>query len=122
MEQSYDAEAESDRSIFANTIEHATCVWVGVQTVATGIAEIHEMKMDRMLWKTRTLEYLDLLAGKLVEFKHGSFHLMLMDLKSQIKPGDVIALMSIVEGQDKKREIIEVAAKARALNSAEGKV
>ena len=47
---------------------------------------------------------------------------MLMDLKSQIKPGDVIALMSIVEGQDKKREIIEVAAKARALNSAEGKV
>ena len=49
MEQSYDAAAESDRSIFANTIEHATCVLVGVQTVATGIAEIHEMKIDRML-------------------------------------------------------------------------
>ncbi|MDO8654274.1 MAG: hypothetical protein Q7R66_19050 [Undibacterium sp.] len=32
--------------------------------------------------KTRTLEYLDLLVGKLVEFKPGSFHLMLMDLKS----------------------------------------
>lgn len=95
---------------------------VEVQTMAAGIAEIHEMKMDNNVMKMRSLEYLDLPAGKLVEFKPGSFHLMLMDLKAQIKPGDAITLTLIVESKDKKRETIEVKAKARALNSADGKM
>ncbi len=95
---------------------------VEVQTSVAGMAEIHEMKMENNVMRMRELAHLDLPAGKLVELKPGSFHLMLMELKAQIKPGDVIALTLIVENKDKKREVIEVKAKARALNSADGKM
>lgn len=95
---------------------------VEVQTSIASMTEIHEMKMDNNVMRMRELSYLDLPAGKLVELKPGSFHLMLMGVKTQIKSGDVIALTLIVENKDKKREVIEVKAKARALNSADGKM
>ena len=95
---------------------------VEVQTSVAGMAEIHEMKMDNNVMRMRELAHLDLPAGKLVELKPGSFHLMLMGVNTQIKSGDVIALTLIVENKDKKREVIEVKAKARALNSADGKM
>jgi copper(I)-binding protein len=93
---------------------------VAVQTSAAGIAEIHEMKMDNNIMKMRQLESLDLPAGKTVELKPGSFHLMLMDLKKQIKPGDVIPMTLTIEAKEKKQVTIEVKVKARSLNSAEG--
>lgn len=95
---------------------------VEVQTNAAGIAEVHEMKMDNNVMKMRALPQLDLPAGKTVELKPGSSHLMLMDLKAQIKAGDTVTLTLILEDKDKKRETIEVKAKARALNAAEGKM
>lgn len=95
---------------------------VEVQTSAAGVAEVHEMKMDNKVMKMRALPQLDLPAGKTVELKPGSVHLMLMDLKAQIKAGDTVSLILILEGKDKKRETVEVKAKARSLNSAEGKM
>ncbi|MDY7536852.1 copper chaperone PCu(A)C [Undibacterium sp. RTI2.1] len=95
---------------------------VEIQTTAAGIAEIHEMKTENNVMKMRAVTQLDLLAGKLVELKPGGFHVMLMDLKAQIKEGDIIPLTIIVEGKDKKREVIEVKAKARALNAAQSKM
>ncbi len=95
---------------------------VEIQTTAAGIAEIHEMKTENNVMKMRAVPQLDLLAGKLVELKPGGFHVMLMDLKTQIKEGDIIPLTIIVEGKDKKREVIEVKAKARALNAAQSKM
>ena len=95
---------------------------VEVQTPAAATAEVHEMKMDNNVMKMRAVTELELPAGKVVELKPGSYHVMLMGLKAQVKEGDVIPLTLIVEGKDKKREIIEVKAKARPLNSAEGKM
>ena len=95
---------------------------ISVQTPAAGVAEIHEMKMENNVMKMRAIEHLDLAAGKAVEFKPGGYHLMLMDLKKQIKAGDVIPLTLIVEGKDKKRESIEIKLKARSLNAAENKM
>ncbi|MET3119537.1 copper(I)-binding protein [Undibacterium sp. GrIS 1.8] len=95
---------------------------VEIQTTAAGIAEIHEMKTENNVMRMRAVPQLDLLAGKLLELKPGGFHVMLMDLKAQIKEGDIIPLTIIVEGKDKKREVIEVKAKARALNAAQSKM
>lgn len=72
--------------------------------------------------KMRTSEHLDLASGKLVELKPGGYHLMLMDLKKQIKAGDIIPLTLIVEGKDKKRESIEIKLKARTLSGSENKM
>ena len=95
---------------------------VSVQTPAAGVAEIHEMKMENNVMKMRAIEHLDLAAGKTIELKPGGYHLMLMDLKKQIKVGDVIPLTLIVEGKNKKRESIEIKLKARSLNAAENKM
>lgn len=95
---------------------------VEIQTTAAAIAEIHEMKTENNVMRMRAVPQLDLLAGKLLELKPGGFHVMLMDLKAQIKEGDIIPLTIIVEGKDKKREVIEVKAKARALNAAQSKM
>lgn len=93
-----------------------------VQTAAAGSAEIHEMKMENNLMKMRQLDYLDLPAGKLVELKSGSFHLMLMDLKMQIKAGDVIPMNLIIEGKDKKRQTLQIKLKAKALSDVPDKM
>lgn len=93
-----------------------------VQSAAAGSTEIHEMKMENNVMKMRQLDYLDLPAGKQVELKPGSFHLMLMDLKMQIKVGDVIPLTLIIEGKDKKRQTLQIKLKARAINDVQGKM
>ncbi|MBC7404310.1 MAG: copper chaperone PCu(A)C [Cytophaga sp.] len=95
---------------------------ISVQTSAAGIAEIHEMKMEKNVMKMRPIEYLELPAGKSIELKPGGYHLMLMDLKAQIKLGDAIPLTLVVEGKDKKRETIDILVKARSINGADGKM
>jgi copper(I)-binding protein len=58
---------------------------VGVSSPVAGVAEIHEMKMDKDIMKMAALPNgLDLPAGKAVELKPGSYHVMLMDLKAPI--------------------------------------
>jgi len=56
---------------------------------------------------------LDLPAGRAVELKPGGYHVMLMDLKQQMKEGEVVPVTLIVETAG-KRETIEVKAAVRA--------
>lgn len=95
---------------------------VSVKTPVAGIAEIHEMKMENNVMKMRAMDYLDLPAGKMVELKPGGFHLMLMDLKAQIKVGATVPLTLVVEDREKKRETIEILVKVRSLTGTEGKM
>ncbi|WP_394778238.1 copper chaperone PCu(A)C [Undibacterium sp.] len=95
---------------------------VEIQTPVAAIAEVHEMKMDNNVMKMRPVVGLELPAGKEVELKPGGYHVMLMGLKAQVKEGDIVPLTLIIEGRDKKRETVEVKAKAKPLNSAEGKM
>ena len=58
---------------------------VGVSSPVAGVAEIHEMKMEKEVMKMAALPNgLDLPAGKAVELKPGSYHVMLMDLKAPL--------------------------------------
>ena len=58
---------------------------VTASSPAAGLVEIHEMKMDKDVMKMAALPSgLDLPAGKTVELKPGSYHVMLMDLKAPL--------------------------------------
>ncbi|WP_310625137.1 copper chaperone PCu(A)C [Limnohabitans sp.] len=58
---------------------------VGVSSPVAGVAEIHEMKMDKDVMKMAALPNgLDLPAGKAVNLKPGGYHVMLMDLKAPL--------------------------------------
>lgn len=83
-----------------------------------GVVEIHEMAMDGNVMKMRAVAGgLELPAGKAVELKPGGYHLMLMDLKQQLKEGDTVPVTLVVEGKDGKKETLELKAPVKALNA-----
>jgi hypothetical protein len=58
---------------------------VGVSSPVAGVAEVHEMKMDKDIMRMAALPNgLELPAGKAVELKPGGYHVMLMDLKAPL--------------------------------------
>jgi copper(I)-binding protein len=59
-----------------------TTKFIAGSSPVAGLVEIHEMKMDKDVMKMAAMPNgLDLPAGKTVELKPGSYHVMLMDLK-----------------------------------------
>ena len=93
---------------------------VAARSPVAGVVEVHEMAMDNGVMKMRPVPFLALPAGKAVELKPGGYHVMLMDLKAQVKEGDVLPMTLVVEGKDGKRQSIDVKAIARAMNASAG--
>jgi periplasmic copper chaperone A len=62
---------------------------VGGSSPVAGRFEVHEMTMDNGVMKMRPLKGgLEIKPGQSVEFKPGSYHIMLLDLKQPLKKGD----------------------------------
>lgn len=93
---------------------------VSASSPVAGVVEIHEMSMDGNVMRMRAIPALELPAGKTVELKPGGFHVMLMDLKQEIKAGQTVPVTLVVEGADNKRETIEVKAQVKALGADKG--
>jgi copper(I)-binding protein len=61
----------------------------GGSSAASGRFEIHEMSMDNGVMKMRPLkDGLEIKPGQTVEFKPGSYHVMMLDLKQPLNKGD----------------------------------
>jgi hypothetical protein len=90
---------------------------VGASSPVAGLAEVHEMKMDVGVMKMGAIPSLELPAGKAVELKPGGYHVMLMDLKQQLKAGDKVPLTLTIEGKDGKKETVELLLPVRALGA-----
>lgn len=86
---------------------------VSAQSPVAGVVEVHEMSMDGGVMKMRAVPSLALPAGKAVELKPGGYHVMLMDLKSQVKDGDMVTMTLVVEGKDGKRQSVDLKVPAR---------
>ena len=80
-----------------------------------GVVEIHTMRMEDGVMKMRPIAKLDLPAGKGVTLAPGGNHIMLMDLRQQMKKGDVVPITLKVEGKDKAVQTIEIKAEVRDL-------
>ena len=78
-----------------------------------GVVEIHEMTLQNNVMRMRAVKALDLPAGRAVELKPGGYHVMLMDLKQQMKEGETVPVTLVVESGG-KRETIEVKVPVRA--------
>lgn len=90
---------------------------VSAASPVAGVVEIHEMVMDKDVMKMNRVDGLALPAGQAVELKPGGYHVMLMDLKGQVKEGDQVPLTLTVENKDGSRQTIELTAPARPLNA-----
>ena len=91
---------------------------VEVRTPVAGTVEIHEMAMDKGVIRMRPVPGVDLPAGRTVGLKPGGYHMMLLDLKRQLKAGESVPLTLVLEAKDRKRETVEVKAAVRPLNTA----
>ncbi len=89
---------------------------VSASSPVAGLVEIHEMSMEGSTMRMRALPAgLELPAGKPVSLKPGGYHVMLMDLKQQLNPGDTVPVTLVIEGANKTRETLEIKAPVRAL-------
>lgn len=88
---------------------------VGVQSEIAGRAELHEMAMDGQTMRMRRVDAVALPAGKPVDLASGGHHIMLFDLKRQVKEGESVALTLQVQDAAGKRQDLKVNVPVRPL-------
>ena len=81
---------------------------VDVQSPVAGRAEIHQMDMQGQTMRMQKVDGIDLQAGQPVNLSAGGYHVMLFDLKQQLKEGEQVPLTLVFLGADKKRENVTV--------------
>ncbi len=91
---------------------------VDARSPIAGLTQIHEMAMEKDVMRMREVKGLALPAGQAVELKPGGYHVMLLDLKGQVKAGDVVPLTLVLEDKAGQRSTLEIKATARALGGA----
>jgi len=103
--------------LFAQITSAAGGRLVGASSPVAGVVEVHEMKMDGNVMKMRAVDALPLPAGKAVKLEPGGYHVMLMELKQQLKAGDTVPVTLVVEAAGGQREQVEVKAVVRTVNA-----
>ncbi len=106
--------------LFAQVTSASGGKLVAATSPVAGVVEIHEMVMDGNVMKMRAVAGLDLPAGKAVDLKPGGYHVMLMDLKQELKPGELVPVTLVIEGAGGKRESVELKAPVKPLADAGG--
>jgi hypothetical protein len=88
---------------------------VEVRTEAAGRAELHEMAMDGQVMRMRRVEGIELPAGKTVDLASGGYHVMLFDLKRQLKEGEKVDLTLVVQEAGRKRQEVKLSVPVKPL-------
>lgn len=74
---------------------------VEVRSGVAGVAEIHQMKMDGQMMRMHAVPAIDLPAGQAVHLAAGGYHVMLMDLKRQLKQGETVPVTLVIRNKGK---------------------
>lgn len=86
---------------------------IGVSSPLAGTVEIHNMTLQNGVMKMVRVEGIDVPAGKTIMLAAGGYHVMMMDLKQQMKPGERVPLDLLIESADKKRETVSLQVEVR---------
>jgi len=87
---------------------------VSAASPAAGLVEIHTMTMEGDVMRMRAVDRIELPAGKPVKLAPGGYHIMLMDLKRELKEGDTVPITLTIEGREQGRATIQLTAPVRA--------
>ena len=74
---------------------------LSASTDAASVTEIHETFQDAGLSRMRQVPRIDVAPGSTVEMKPGGYHLMLMGLTRDLKPGEVVSLTLVFRNAGK---------------------
>ena len=100
--------AQKSTGAFMHLLSAGGARLVGVSSPAAASVELHQMEMKGEMMQMRQVDGIDLPAGKGVNLANGSFHIMLVGLKHQLKVGETVDITLLVQGKDKKRQSLTV--------------
>lgn len=103
---------QSATGAFMRLTAHMDVVLTGASSPVADIVEVHEMSMDKGIMRMRAANHVPLKAGQTIELKSGGLHIMMMDLKTQIKAGDSVPLTLSFMAADGTASTVEVNATA----------
>ena len=88
---------------------------VSISSPVAARVELHSTTMEEGVMKMRPVGRIELPAGKPVKLAPGGLHVMLIDLKQPLKPGDKVPLTLTLQREDlASRAIFTVQAEVRA--------
>jgi copper(I)-binding protein len=90
---------------------------IAVASPVAARAELHATTMDGGVMRMRQVESIELPPSKTVKLAPGGLHVMLLDLKSSLKPGDKLPLTLTVQ-RDGSRSVSTVQATVRSASGA----
>ena len=93
---------------------------VEVRSPVAAVVELHETVTEKDVAKMRRIPGIEVPAGRGVELKPGGYHVMLTELKRQLKEGDSVPITLVFEGKDKKRETVELQVPVRPIGTPSG--
>jgi len=81
---------------------------VEVRSPVAGTVEIHQMQMDGQTMRMHAVPFVALPAGQTVNMVSGGYHVMLMDLKRQLKEGETVPVTLLIRKQSKGTETMSL--------------
>ncbi|MBK8064719.1 MAG: copper chaperone PCu(A)C [Betaproteobacteria bacterium] len=103
---------QSATGAFMRLTAQKDVVLTGASSPVAGIVEVHEMSMDKGIMRMRAADRVPLKAGQTIELKSGDLHIMMMDLKKQIKAGERVPLTLSFTASDGSVSTVEANATA----------
>lgn len=97
-------------------------VVVGAASPVADVVEVHQMKLAVGVMKMSAVRQLEVPAGGSVSLAPGGYHVMLMGLKQQLKPGDTVPLTLKLKGKDGKPQTVDVKAEVRDMTASADKM
>ena len=91
---------------------------VAIASPVAARSELHSTTMEGGIMKMRPAERIELAARRPVKFEPGGLHVMLVDLKRALKPGEKVPLVLTIERADSSRATVTVQAEVRAADGA----
>lgn len=96
----------------------SAAVLVGVDSPVARKAELHTMTMDGGVMKMRPVAAVELPANQRISLKPGGYHVMLVDIRRELKAGERVPLKLVVRDAKGVKSTLEVEAEVRAVAGA----
>ncbi len=88
---------------------------ISAASPVAGVVELHEMAMQGGVMSMRAVPQIDVVPGKALELKPGGYHVMLMDLKQELKAGESVPISLRFRGADNTEKVVEIKAEVAPL-------
>lgn len=105
---------QSVAGAYMDITSSAPAALIGAASPLARKAETHAMMVDAGVMKMRAVQKIELPADVTVNLKPGGLHLMLVDVKRELKPGERVPIKLIVQDRRGAKTILHVDAEVRA--------